>query len=116
MRVFLISLFLLMPFLKRDGFTSLPAAKDDCAQSKEKAIADLKTGKVQFLLQGGIAPVHIKGQDVFEKKYSLHYRDFGCVIPKGLCLDIYNREIGQYLDKKHGKAWRKEVRKDVQGL
>ena len=116
MRIFLMALFFLMPILKRDGYTSLRVSKDDCAQSKEMALADLKKGQVKFLLQGGIAPVHVKGQEIFEKKYGLHFRDFGCVIPKGLCLDIYNREVGQYLDKKHGKAWRKEVRKDVQGL
>jgi hypothetical protein len=116
MRVLLISMFLLMPFLNGNVLTSLHAAKDDCAKSKQRAIADLKNGKVEFLLQGGFAPVHVKDQEVFEKKYGLHYRDFGCMVPKGICLDIYNREVGQYLDKKHGKAWRKEVRKDVQGL
>jgi hypothetical protein len=116
MRILLISLLLLIPFLNMDGPAVLDARKDNCAQTKQKALGDLKKGKVEFLLQGGFAPVHIKGQEVFEEKYGLHYRDFGCMVPKEICLDAYNREVGQYLDKKHGKAWRKEVRKDVQGL
>ena len=116
MRIFLMALFLLMPLLKTGMSLNLHAGVDNCYHSKQKALRDLSRGKVEFLLQGGIAPIHIKGQEIFEKKYATHYRDLGCMIPKGLCLDVYNREIGQYLDKKHGKAWRKEVRKDVPGL
>jgi hypothetical protein len=87
-----------------------------CEVSKEKAADDLQKGKVEFLLQGGIAPVHVEGQESFERAYSVHYHDLGCMIPKGLCIDVYNQQVATYLDKKHGKGWRKQVRKDVTGV
>jgi hypothetical protein len=87
-----------------------------CVASKAEAQADLKKGKAQLMLQGGFAPVHIAGQELFERKYNLSYFDLGCVVPSSLCIAHYNAEVAKFLDKKYGKAWRKEVRKDVTGL
>lgn len=87
-----------------------------CNGSKEKAVLDIRKGKINFLVQGGIVSRYVKGQELFERKYQLKYLDFGCVIPKDLCLDVYNAEIAKYLDKKYGSSWRKEVRKDIMGI
>ncbi|WP_293313035.1 hypothetical protein [Pedobacter sp. UBA5917] len=80
------------------------------------ANTDLKNGTVKFLLRGGIVSTYIKGQEVFEKKYGIVYRDFGCVMPLNISIEDYNKVVASFMDKKYGKVWRKEVRKDVQGI
>lgn len=80
------------------------------------ANTDLKNGSVKFLLRGGIVSTYVKGQEVFEKKYGIVYRDFGCVMPANISIEDYNKVVASFMDKKYGKGWRKEVRRDVQGI
>ena len=84
-----------------------------CERSKIQAGADIRNKKIYFMLQGGIAPIYVAGQEAFEQKYKVSYFDLGCVVPANLCIEHYNAEVGKYLDKTYGKKWRKEVRKDV---
>lgn len=104
-------------FLLLSSNISFATAKNadpaNCSESKQMAIEDIKKGKINFLIQGGFAPVHYEGQEVFEKKYEVRYFQFGCVVPANICLDTYNREVAKHLDKQYGKIWRREVRKDV---
>lgn len=88
----------------------------DCAVNKEIAEIDIKNDKPRLLIIGSIAPVVYKNQDKFEKKYNIKYYDFGCTPPKEECVIQYNKTIFADLDKKYGRKWRKEVRKDVVGL
>ena len=87
-----------------------------CEKSKIEARNDSKNNKVCFVIQGGIAPVYVVGQEAFEKKYKVSYFDLGCLMPTTLCIEHYNAEVTKYLDQIYGKSWRKEVRKDVKGL
>jgi hypothetical protein len=80
------------------------------------ATADLKKGKIKFLIRGGIVSTHVKGQEAFEKRYSIKYYDFGCVMPSDISIEDYNKIVARYMDKKFGLGWRKEVRKDIQGI
>jgi len=80
------------------------------------ANTDLKNGTVKFLLRGGIVSTYVKGQEIFEKKYSIAYRDFGCVMPANISIEDYNKVVASFMDKKYGKGWRKDVRRDVQGI
>jgi hypothetical protein len=98
------------------GSTSLGPGTNKCAGSKEKANADLKKGKVEFLIQGGIVARRFEGDQAFELSYNIQYRDLGCLMPADLCLDVYNQEVAVHLDQKYGKGWRKQVRRDVPGL
>ena len=109
---------LLIPLFLFVGITTFALEVDSatCVNSKTEAQLDLDRGKVQLMLQGGFAPVHIAGQELFERKYKLSYFDLGCVVPSNLCIAHYNAEVAKFLDKKYGKTWRKEVRKDVTGL
>lgn len=109
---------LLISLILFAGTTTFALAADSaiCVKSKTEARLDLKQGKVQLMVQGGFAPVHVAGQELFERKYSLSYFDLGCVVPRNLCIAHYNAEVAKFLDKKYGKAWRKEVRNDVTGL
>lgn len=84
-----------------------------CKYSAIQAHADIKNKKIYFMLQGGIAPIHVIGQEDFERKYKVSYFDLGCMVPANLCIEHYNAEVGKYLDKTYGKKWRTEVRKDV---
>lgn len=97
------------------SFAAIPDSTK-CKESKGQAQSDLKKNKIHFMLQGGFAPVHIAGQEIFEEKYHIKYFDLGCVVPNDLCIAHYNAEVAKYLDKTYGKSWRKEVRKDVLGL
>ncbi|RQO77152.1 hypothetical protein DBR40_10870 [Pedobacter sp. KBW01] len=85
-------------------------------QSIKRANADIKKGKLKFLIQGGIAPTRVKGQEIFKHKYGLEYYDLGCVGPSDITINDYNKVIAAFMDRKFGKGWRKEVRKDVRGI
>jgi len=80
------------------------------------ALADIKDRHPKLMLISGIAPMHIKGQENFEKKYEVKYHEFGCIAPIKTCVLMYNKVIFEYLDKKFGKKWRDDVRTDVLGL
>ncbi len=88
----------------------------DCEVNKEIAETDIKKKKPRLLLIGSIAPMIYKNQGEFEKKYNIEYYDFGCTPPSEECVIQYNKTVFEYLDKKYGQNWRKEVRKDVIGL
>jgi len=89
---------------------------DVCEVDSLQAELDIKQGKAKLLLAGGIAPIHYRGQEVFERKFSISYYDYGCIAPSNKCIMDYNKAMFAYLDKQYGKKWRKEVRKDVIGL
>lgn len=75
---------------------------------------DIADGKPKLLLQGGIAPVRRAGDAAVEKQFNVLYHDFGCVRPADdRCLKAYSQVVFAYLDKKYGKSWRTQVRKDV---
>ena len=52
----------------------------------------------------------------FERKYKIDYFDFGCTPAPSDCIKEYNEKVFELLDKKYGKEWRKNVRKDVEYL
>lgn len=88
----------------------------DCEINKVTAQSDIKENKPRLLIIGGIVPTIYPDQHLFESKYGVKYDDYGDTPPPQECVEQYNREIFEYLDKKFGKSWRKEVRKDVVGL
>jgi len=88
----------------------------NCTVNGKVAEYEIKKGNPRLLILGGIAPVFYRGQEKFEKKYRVKYYDFGCDVPARECAVDYNKKIFEYLDRKYGKGWRKEVRNDVEGL
>ncbi|MDF9795370.1 hypothetical protein OKW21_000633 [Catalinimonas alkaloidigena] len=88
----------------------------DCEVSRKMAELDIKNGKPNLLLIGGIAPVVYMDQYKFEEKYDIEYKDYGCTPPAQECVEQYNKRIFEHLDSRYGKSWRKKVRKDVIGL
>jgi hypothetical protein len=90
------------------------ALKYDCIGfDKDSAYQDIKNGEPKLLLSGGIAPWFGEDDDVFEKKYGFKYYEFGCQHVVMECVEAYSSIVFDYLDKKFGKKWRKEVRSDV---
>lgn len=87
-----------------------------CSMGSEKAQKDIKSGKPMLLLSGGIAPVSTPKDDYFEKKYAIKYHDFGDSPQNAKCSAAYNKVVFAFLDKKFGKAWRRDARADVIGL
>ena len=84
--------------------------------NKEKALHDIRIGKPKLLLVGSIAPIVYKSDKAFSRKYNVYFYDYGCIPDRRECMLQYNTTIFEYLDAKFGKAWRKEVRKDIIGL
>jgi hypothetical protein len=84
--------------------------------SEKTAQDDVAAGRPKLLLTGGIAPLVYSNQVKFEKKYKVEYFDFNCTSDLNECILSYNKVIFDFLDKKYGTKWRKEVRKDVIGF
>ncbi|TCD17641.1 hypothetical protein EZ456_22760 [Pedobacter psychrodurus] len=84
--------------------------------SVKLANTDLKNGSVKFLIRGGIVSIYVKGQELFEKKYAVDYYDFGCIMHANISIEDYNKVVASFMDRKYGRGWRKEVRKDIQGI
>lgn len=83
----------------------------------KRALSDLENNKATLLVVGGFAPITYATDVDFKKKYGVGYDISGCLPPDlEECMVQYNQTIFEYLDKKHGSIWRKEVRKDVEGL
>ena len=85
--------------------------------NKQGALSDIKKGKIQLLLPGGIIPAPRLFTDKdFENKFNLKFISQGCVRYPGENQTEYNQEVFKYLDEKYGDIWRKEIRNDVIGL
>jgi len=88
-----------------------------CIYNKEKALQDIEKGKARLLVPGGFAPVIYSTDKNFKEKYNIGYNVLGCVdFDNEDCMALYNHTIFNYLDKKYGTGWRRDVRKDVEGL
>lgn len=86
-----------------------------CEVNGEIANLEIKQGHPRLLLIGGIAPIHVIGQEGFERNFNVKYYDFGCTPPDNECVITYNKIVFSYLDKTYGTRWREKVRTDVIG-
>jgi hypothetical protein len=110
-----------LPFESTISFDSLQMVDlnitlvDQCDEiNAEAAYKDIAKGKPKIILSGGIAPIANSEADFkFERRYGIKYDDLGCVAPADSCIAEYNKVIFAYLDKRFGRKWRSEVRKDV---
>lgn len=89
---------------------------ETCEQIDEWIKADFKNKNVYLFLQGGIAPIEYTTDKDFENKYGIYFYDFGCVPPTEKCVIEYNSQVFDYLTKKYGKKWKREIRNDVIGF
>jgi hypothetical protein len=80
----------------------------------ERAKKDIEKNDMYLLCYLGYATYKFtKADSAFEKKYSITYYTFADTPIESDCMWLYNTGIAEYLDKKFGDAWRKEVRWDV---
>lgn len=82
---------------------------DSCSYNQKSAEADILNGTPKLLKVMGDAPVTSSFKQKFELKYNVEYIVFGCLPPLEECVKTYNKTIFNYLDKKYGRKWRKEV-------
>ena len=102
--------------IKKHSLKKLKIYNDVQCFWRSAAIADseILKGHPQLLIPGKVI---VHGQDLFEKKYGVKYEIYGCIAPdQDDCMISYNKVVFAYLDGKFGKAWRKEIRKDVVGF
>lgn len=82
--------------------------------NKNVALADIIGETIFLLLPCGIDGTKINPIDtLFEHIYNLKYISRGCTRSSNDNETEYNQTIFNYLDKKYGKAWRREVRQDI---
>lgn len=83
---------------------------------QQKLQTDSKKGTVTLYILGGIVSKATPVDKGFQKKYKVKYHDFGCVAPENLdYYTDYNLLVLQYLKKKFGTKWEKDIRKDILG-
>ncbi|UGS24543.1 FEKKY domain-containing protein [Flavobacterium channae] len=100
-----------------DIITKVFELKANCEYNIDSALSDWKNKKAKLLIIGSIAPLaDTKLDKKFERKYKIDYFDFGCTPAPSDCIKEYNEKVFELLDKKYGKEWRKNVRKDVEYL
>jgi hypothetical protein len=96
--------------------TLLITFEPECTYSSQK---DIARDSIKLLMSfGAFSPLLTKKDHAFEKKYNLLYYGYGDC-SGGIvtdCIEVYNKAISKYLDKKYGRKWRKEVNKGVLGL
>lgn len=80
------------------------------------AIQDIQERKAKLYIIGGIAPINYDDQSQFEELFGIKYFVSCCDVTFEECMTKYNLTIFEELDRKFGKSWRKEVRKDVLGF
>ena len=88
----------------------------DIKEAEKVAKLDIENGKPFLLLMGGIAPTITSTDPLFEKKYGIHFYEFGCTGPENEIIIAYNKIIFEHLNKTHKNNWIKEVREDVIGF
>lgn len=81
-----------------------------------KPLLLLKNNSIFLFLASVINPVTHEEDEIFEKKHQIYYKDFGCVAPSYECMIQYNQRVFEFLNKKFGNKWQKEIRKDVVGF
>ena len=71
---------------------------------------------IRILIVGGIVPTVYNSDQDFESKYQITYSDYGDLPAKDECMYNYNSTIFDFLTKKYGNSWKREIRKDAYGL
>ena len=93
------------------------AQKGNCVKfNREKSLKEIENKSPKIVIVGGIVRAARPGDDKFAKRYHIQFIDTGCVLEDNDCLAAYNKATFEYLDKKFGRKWRKQARKDLIGL
>lgn len=87
----------------------------EVSKAKELAKQDIEKGVLILFLQSGISPIIYNTDSIFVNKYKTTYFEQGCMGPDDELMIAYNNEVFKFLDKTHGRKWRKSIRKDVIG-
>ena len=97
-----------------DSVTKVSIKTDCYDYNAERAKKDIDKNEIYLLCHLGYVTYKFSAADsAFEKKYELTYYTFADEPIWSDCMWLYNKTIAEYLDKKFGEAWRKEVRWDV---
>lgn len=90
--------------------------QDKNTTPQQKLQTDIKKRTVTLYILGGIVSKATPPDKGFQEKYKVKYHDFGCVAPENLdYYKDYNLLVLQYLKKKFGTTWKKDIRKDILG-
>ena len=97
-------------FLMLAGINKVFAQVDTCSKyNKGAALLALKKNTPKVVIVGGIVRAIKPGDTKFAKKYKIQFIDTGCIVE-------FNKVTFAFLDRKYGKKWRKQIRKDLLGL
>ncbi|MBO6185899.1 MAG: hypothetical protein J6O88_14660 [Chryseobacterium sp.] len=84
-------------------------------KANEKSNASNKNEKAKYFLQFGIMS---RNHDSFKQKYGVHIVYENCVITSFMSEKAKknNKEVAQYLTKKYGESWKKDLELIPYGL
>ena len=86
--------------------------------NKYTAKTHIQHGNIYLFISGGFGtnPTVDDSDRLFEKKYLIKFNIQGCITGLADNVGEFNQTIFEYLDKKYGTVWRKEIRTDVIGF
>ncbi|MGQ2982426.1 FEKKY domain-containing protein [Flavobacterium sp.] len=90
------------------------AQKQEQRRAQQQFENDLSVNNLRIYILGGIAARPKKGDTDFQKKYGVHFYDFGCLAPVNISFhNEYNLLVFKYLTEKHETEWENAIRTDV---
>lgn len=103
--------------LNKSTVSKITFSGANCENIEKWAKSDISNKTLFLFLHSGIAPVKYTTDEAFEIKYGIYFQDFGDIMSADeKCVIKYNSIVFDYLTKKYGKGWVKEIRKDVIGF
>jgi len=99
------------------GHKLLFADTSTCGELNKWVKSDIDNKTIFLFLRGGIAPIYISTDSIFENKFNIYYYDFGDTgPPDDKCIIMYNKQVFEYLTHNYGSIWLRTIRKDILGL
>jgi len=108
---------LIISFFTTCAYTQGPCSKGEKVGPALQFRADLEANTLKIYTLGGLKPSNHKVDEAFQKKYSVHYYDFGCLAPGNMeFYNAYNLLVFEHLKQQWTKEWEKDIKDNAMGF